>query len=157
MLIFRLILRASMLLIILTGCAGWYPGFEQPVVSVTSFRPLPSTGVVPKFEIGLHVINPNRTALTLHGLAYNVELEGHRILTGVANQLPVIAAYGEGDVLLQASPDLFSTVSLFADLMNQPRERFRFKLDARLDVGGLLPKIRVEKSGEVSLVPDPHD
>ena len=140
-----------LLLLGLVGCASLRPDFEEPTVNVTSFRMIPAEGVVPRFEIGLHVINPNRTPLKLQGLAYNVDLEGHRILTGVANKLPVIEAYGEGDVLLQASPDLFSTISLFTDLMNQPRESFKFKLQAALDVGGLLPKIRVEKSGQVSL------
>jgi len=138
-------------LLLLSACATLNPEFEEPSVMVTSFRALPSENIVPRFEIGLHVINPNRSPLTLHGLSYNVELEGYRILTGVANQLPEIAAYGEGDVLLQASPDLFSTFNLFAELMTQPRERFRFKLEAKLDVGWLLPKIRVEKTGEIAL------
>ena len=139
-------------LLLLSACASLRPDFEEPTVTVTSFRALPTESIAPRFEIGLHIINPNRSALKLHGLAYSVELEGHRILTGVANQLPVIAAYGEGDVLLQASPDLFSTLNLFADLMSQPRESFRYKLEAQLDVGVLLPKIRVEKSGEISLM-----
>ena len=145
----KLIVWMSVLL--LAACASLHPDFEEPTVTVTSFRALPSESAVPRFEIGLHVINPNRSALKLQGLAYNVELEGHRILSGVTNQLPEIAAYSEGDVLLQASPDLFSAFSLFADLMSQPREVFRFNLEAQLDVGMLLPKIRVRKSGEVSL------
>lgn len=133
------------------ACALLSPDFEEPSVNLTSFRVIPSNSIVPKFEIGLHVINPNRTALKLYGLAYNVELEGHRVLTGVANDLPVITAYGEGDVLLQASPDLFSTLNLFTDLMNQPRETFNFELEASLDIGRLLPKIRVKRSGVITL------
>jgi len=135
----------------LAGCATLSPDFEQPTVNVSSFRLLPSNNIVPRFEIGLHVINPNRVPLELLGMSYQVELEGHRVLTGVANELPMIAAYGEGDVLLQASPDLFSTISLFTDLMNQPREKFNFNFSARLDVGRFLPKIKVEKTGEISL------
>lgn len=149
--------RLLLLIFLLGGCAILSPTFEEPTVNLTSFRVLPSPGVVPKFEIGLQVINPNRTALKLQGLSYHVELEGHRILTGVANQLPVIAAYGEGEVLLQASPDLFSTFSLFTELMNQPRESFQFKLKAKLDVGAFLPKISVEKAGEISLTAKRHD
>ena len=90
-------------------------------------------------------------ALKLQGLSYNVELEGFRVLSGVSNQLPVIEAYGEGDVLLQAKPDLFSTISLFTNLLNQPRDKFTFSLEALLDVGGLMPKIRVQKEGMLSL------
>lgn len=146
-------LRFSLFVIVLllAACAPLQPGFETPTVNVTHFRVLPANDIVPTFEIGLHVINPNRTALKLQGLSYNVELEGHRILTGVANQLPIIEAYGEGDILLQAQPDLFSTLSLFTDLLNQPREKFAFTLDAYLDVGRFWPKIKVSKTGAVSL------
>ncbi len=139
------------LIVLCVGCAPLLPHFEEPTVNVSSFRVLPGHSIVPTFEIGLHVTNPNRIALKLQGLSYHVELEGYRILSGVSNQLPVIEAYGEGEVLLQVSPDLFSTLSLFTDLMNQPRDRFAFTLEALLDVGGVLPKIGVHKDGELSL------
>ena len=146
--------KQSILMIIVfvaVGCAPLLPNFETPTVTLSSFRVLPGSSIVPTFEIGLHVINPNRTALKLQGLSYNVELEGFRVLSGVSNQLPVIEAYGEGDVLLQAKPDLFSTISLFTNLINQPRDNFSFSLEALLDVGGLMPKIRVQKEGMLSL------
>ena len=97
------------------------------------------------------MINPNRVALELEGISYYVDLEGHRVLSGVANQLPIIEAYGERDVVLQVQPDLFNTISLFTDLLNQPRDQFKFNLTAYLDVGGFIPKIKVEKEGLISL------
>lgn len=135
----------------LVGCAQFFPNFETPTVNVTNFKVLPPQGVVPAFEIGLHVTNPNRMALKLAGISYHVDLEGHRILSGVSNQLPEIEGYGEGDVILQVQPDLFSTINLFTDLLNQPRDKFKFELTAYLDVGGLMPKIKVQKEGLISL------
>lgn len=140
-----------LLVFVAVGCAPLLPNFETPTVNVSSFRVIPEQSIIPTFEIGLHVVNPNRLPLKLQGMTYHVELEGFRILSGASNQLPVIEAYGEGDVLLQVKPDLFSTINLFTDLMNQPRDKFRFNLEALLDVGGLIPKIRVSKEGELSL------
>lgn len=140
-----------LLILIVVGCAPLMPNFETPTVTISSFRVLPVSGVVPAFEIGLHVINPNRMPLKLQGLSYSVDLEGYRVLRGVTSQLPEIAAYSEGNVLLQAQPDLFSTVSLFTSLLNQPRDNFSFSFEALLDVGGFMPKIRVHKKGEISL------
>ena len=137
--------------IVIVSCAPLLSNFETPGVSVSSFRIMPGKSIVPTFEIGLHVTNPNRVPLKLQGLSYNVELEGYRVLSGVSNQLPEIEAYGEGDVLLLARPDLFSTISLFTDLMHQPRDNFSFNLDAFLDIGGLFPKIHVNKQGEIAL------
>ncbi len=48
-----------MTILILSGCAGLQPHLETPKVSITSFRLLPSETMAPRFEVGLHVINPN--------------------------------------------------------------------------------------------------
>ncbi len=133
------------------GCASLEPGFETPTVGVSSFRVLPSEGAVPKFEIGLHIVNPNRSSLKLEGLVYSVSLEGHKILTGVSNNLPQIEAYGEGDVLLVATADLLNSIGLFATLLQSQQETFAYELDAKLDIGSFRPRIHVVKEGEISL------
>jgi LEA14-like dessication related protein len=143
------------LIFITAGCAPFLPGFETPTVTVTSFRVLPGHDAVPTFEIGLHIINPNRTELKLEGISYAVELEGHKILSGASNKLPVIDPYGERDVRLQVQPDLLSTINLFADLLNQPRNKFRFDLTASLDVGVWVPRIKVHQEGFFSLPKSP--
>lgn len=141
------------LALLIYGCAGLQADFKEPTVNVTSFRVLPSEGMAPRFEIGLHVINPNRMALDLAGLSYTVSLEGHQILSGVANDLPAIDAYGEGDVTLLATADLFNSISLFADLVRQPRDNFSYELEAILDLGGIYPNVNVDKKGQISLAP----
>ena len=144
-------LFALPLLLALAGCSGMQGGFQQPTVTVSSFRMLPSGSAVPRFEIGLQVSNPNRTELRLQGIVYHIDLDGHRVLSGVTNQLPVIPAYGTGDVLLQASPDLLSTLALFTDLLSQRRDSLQYTLDADIDVGNRLRRVHVERSGEVPL------
>jgi len=139
----------------LTGCAGLQTDYETPTVSVTSFKAIPGKRMVPRFEIGLHIVNPNRSALDLKGIAYTVNLEGHNLLTGVSNKLPRIKAYGEGDILLEASVDFFNSIGFFADLAKNQRETFAYSLDAKLDVGTLHPIIRVSKKGNISLFNSP--
>ncbi len=148
---FARIVVCLILIVAMFGCAGLEPGFETPTVGVSSFRILPSTGVAPRFEIGLHIVNPNRTALKLEGLVYSVTLEGHKVLIGVANDLPVIEAYGEGDVVLIATADLLNSIALFATLLQSQQEIFDYELDAKLDIGSFRPRIHVVKKGEISL------
>ena len=138
------------LFVLMFGCTGLEPGFETPTVGVSSFRILPSTGV-PQFEIGLHIINPNRSALKLAGIVYSVTLEGHKVLTGVTSDLPVIAAYGEGDVILLATADLLNSLGLFASLMQTKQDAFAYVLEAKLDIGSFRPRIHVMEKGEISL------
>ena len=140
--------------LILAGCAGLGPDYETPTVTVSSFKALPSEGALPSFAIGLRVINPNREALELQGVAYTVSLAGHEIIKGVANDLPVIDGYGEGEFVLTAAANLFAGIRLITDLMRRDGDSLEYELEAKLDIGGFRPAIRVRESGEISLQPD---
>ena len=135
----------------LGACTGLRPGFETPTVTVSSFRPLPAQGTVPRFEIGLHIVNPNREALKLQGLAYTVSLEGSELIKGAENELPVIEGYGEGDVVVTATPNLLGGIRLVTDLMSRPRDSYSYALEAKLDVGAFTRPIRVRDEGEIGL------
>ena len=136
---------------LLQACGALRPGFETPTVTVNSFRALPSTGALPDFEIGLRVINPNRYALDLAGVSYTVSLNGHEVIQGVSSEMPVIDGYGQGDVVLRATPNLLAGVRLIAELASAATDSLDYELEAKLDLGGLYPSIRISDSGTVSL------
>ena len=138
-------------ILMIAGCATLSPDYETPSVNVSAIRGLPSDSIAPRFEIGLHIINPNRAALKLRGIAYSLKLDGHQILTGVANDLPTIEGYGEGNVTLIATTSLLSSVRFFADLMNTQRDSIAYELNAKLDLGGFRPNVHVDEKGEISL------
>lgn len=147
---------AISLLLVLTACAGLNPNYETPVVNVQSFRALPGDGSgvpgLPTFEIGLQVLNPNPEPLNLEGVFYTISLEGQKLLSGVANELPVIEGYGEGTVKLTASVSILGGMRLIQQLMAQPQDRVEYEFSARLDPKGFSRTIRVEESGEISLI-----
>ena len=147
----RLSITIVTVAVLLAGCAGLRPGWETPTVTVKSVRAIPSQGMLPEFEIDLHVVNPNREALKLAGVSYTVSLEGHELIKGVGNDLPVIDGYGEGDFTLNASADLFAGVGLIRDLMSTQKDTLSYSFEAKLDPGALRPSIRVKDAGEVSL------
>jgi LEA14-like dessication related protein len=146
-----LIITILALASLLQGCAGMGPGYETPTVTISSFRSLPSQGALPSFEIGLHVINPNREPLNLIGAVYTVNLDGHELIKGVANELPVIEAYGEGSFMLTGSPNLIAGIRFLTGLAGESKESVRYELEARLDGGAFRRRIRVQDSGEISL------
>ena len=139
--------------LLLGACAGMQPVYETPTVSVTSFRPQPSRDMTPRFEIGLHVVNPNRFPLRLKGIAYKVYIENRELLTGASSKLPVIEAYGEGDITLAVSTNLINSLRLLNDLMRQQRDTYHYKLDAKLDLGDVMPALHVVEQGKVNLNP----
>lgn len=140
-------------LTLLVGCGALRPDFETPSVTVSSFRTLPSGGVMPKFEIGLRVMNPNPVALELAGVAYTISLEGSELIKGVANNLPTVPGYGEEEFKLTASADLLAGARVFSDLLRSGTDSVNYAFEARLDLAGWQPTIRVRDEGEISLQP----
>lgn len=150
----RLLKAYSLLLLIavLTACATLSPNYETPQVSITSFSLAPdSTGLAPRFNIGLQVVNPNRMALPLKGMSYSVEVEGNRILTGAEPNLPRIEGYGTADIIIQATPDLFGSARLLNTLLSGQRDSLSYLFKAKLDVGTLMPYINIEETGRFGL------
>lgn len=153
----RLVIRPFIVFVLvilafgLQACAGLSPNYETPTVTVSSFKALPSDGALPAFAIGLRVINPNREALNLQGIAYTVSLDGYEIIKGVGNDLPVVEGYGEGEFNLTASANLFAGMRLIAGLLSSNKETFAYELEAKLDIGTFRPAIRVKDAGEIDL------
>lgn len=144
-------LYTVLILVWLNGCALLRPDLQTPQVTIHSFRALPIRDGKPRFEIGLHVANPNRQPLVLQGLSYSVSIDGHQLLTGVSNKLPVIEAYGEGYATVTAVPDLMGSIGLIADWVSVKRQDVSYIVRVKLDVGAMLPTLYVEKAGKISL------
>jgi hypothetical protein len=139
------------LTVILGACATMSPDFEEPTVTLSSFRALPSEGMVPAFEIGLRIINPNSQALNLEGIVYTISLEGYELVKGVGKDFPVIEGYSEGEVKLTASANLLAGIRFVGDMMQSRGENLEYEFRAKLDLGGLYPSIKVKESGEINL------
>lgn len=137
--------------IILSACAALTPNFEEPQVSVNSFKILPGGSINPSFEIGLRVLNPNSFSLNLKGLSYTASIEGNQVLSGVASQLPLVPAYGEEDIKLKAQADLFGSMRLIADLMKPRETPVGYTLKVKLDVGTFALPIYITRKGNLSI------
>lgn len=144
-------LIAWLAVLAVAGCATLHPDFETPTVTVNNIRLLSSGNIVPQFEVGLHIVNPNRSALRLQGIAYSLSLDGFKILTGVANDLPTVEAYGQADITMVATTNLISSIRLLSDLVKQRRDAITYDLDAKLDFGTILPALHINESGEIDL------
>lgn len=138
-------------LFLLGACATMRPGFEEPSVTLTSFRALPAEGMAPSFEVGLRIINPNPDDLQLQGIVYTISLEGREIIKGVGKDFPTIEAYSQEDIVIVASAQLIGSLQLLADLMATRRDALNYTFDAKLDLGGWYPSIRVSEGGRFEL------
>ncbi len=133
--------------LLLQACATLDPDYEEPTVMISSFRAIPSGGMVPSFEIGLRIINPNPTPLKLEGVVYSISLQGHELIKGVGKDYPQIESYSEGNITLNASASLLKGIRLITDMTQNQDEPLEYTFKAKLDVGGIYPSLRITESG----------
>jgi len=145
----RAVALALAALLAVAGCATLSPDYEQPTVALTSLRALPSEGVAPTFEVGLRIVNPNPDDLVLKGIVYTIRLDGRDVVKGVGKDFPVIEGYTQEDVTLTASVDLLGGLQFIADAMRKRDTQLAYEFEARLDLAGLYPSIRVRESGNL--------
>ena len=135
----------------LSACGNTRRDEDLPVVNVNYFRMLPSAGLSPNFEIGLKIINPANRPLNLVGISYSIKLEGHRILVGVSNDLPVIEPYSEDVVVIKASADMIGSFLLVSKLIKEKNESINYEFSAKLDTANLRRDINIVREGTLSL------
>jgi len=138
-------------LVVLSGCASLTPDMDPPTINLVSFRPLPSEGNAPRFEIKLRVVNPNRQQLDIAGISYSIALLDKELITGVANDIPTIAGYGEGVVTLQVELQLLELLRLITSVGTDRSEPLVYRFSAKVDFNGFLPTQRLEETGQITL------
>lgn len=144
-------IAALLVALVLSSCATLGPDYEEPTVTLSSFRAIPSEGMIPAFEIGLRIINPNSQPLKLEGIVYTLSLEGYELVKGVGKDFPVIEGYSEGTVKLTAAANLLTGIRFMTDTMQSGGGPVKYEFTAKLDVGGFYPSIRVKESGNINL------
>jgi LEA14-like dessication related protein len=127
-------------------------GFETPTLELTSVTPLPTDDLAQQFELGFLLRNPNSEPFTVRGMSYSVYLEGHKLLSGVTNAIPVVGPYEEERFTIIASTSLLGSLRLFEDLFAQPRDQFEYRLEAKLELSSpVVRKMNLEETGWIRL------
>lgn len=142
---------APLLLTLLLGVAACtnLSTLEQPTVQVSAIHLLPGPTLIPGLAIDLQVSNPNSVPLPLKAFTYELTLNNHRVISGVADELATLPAHGTAEVTLSATPDMTGATGLLQQLMLQPRAQLTYQLQGELDMGLLLPTLRLERSGKL--------
>lgn len=147
----RLFTIVLALALLLPGCASLGPNYEQPTVTLSSFNAIPSEGMVPAFEVGLRIINPNTTPLDMVGVVYTISVAGHELVKGVGRDFETIEAYSEGEVKLTASANLLAGIQFIGDMVNNTDETMEYEFKAKLDLSGLYPSINIRETGQINM------
>ena len=92
-----------------SGCATLDKNHESPKIDVVGITKAASDTSAMQFTIQLRIVNPNAETIDLHGLYYELSLEGIEVVTGTAKDLPPIEGYSARIVSVSSAASLLST------------------------------------------------
>jgi len=135
-----------------SGCTTFDKNYESPQIDVVGITKDASDTNAMAFTIQLRIVNPNAETIDLHGLYYELSLEGIEVVTGTAKDLPPIEGYSAGMVSVSSAASLLNSARLLQKLINQPQEMFDYKLRVKFGTTSKwMPSTTVVESGEISL------
>lgn len=146
-----LLLMAIIAGIWLTGCASLSPSYQKPQVNLVNITPLPANGLEQRFSLKLRVTNPNQNTLAIKGIAFNLLLQGHQVLSGVSSDTPAIKGYSESEITLVAATSLLGGLKVLGEMLANPNRPFAYELETRIDTGWWLYPITVTETGSIAL------
>ena len=91
----------------LVGCAGLYGSMERPHINIANVMPREIKLFEQVFDLELRIQNPNDSALTINGLAFELDINDKRFATGVSNQTVTIDRLSSDTVRVEAITTLW--------------------------------------------------
>ena len=139
------------ILLILFGCAGWGKRLETPRITLSNFNVQEIKIFESVFTIEMRVFNTNDTSLEIKGLNCDLELNGKRLATGVANVKINIPSYETAIIPMTLYSSVLGVVKVLRSLAKT--ENLEYKLTGRLRIGGgAIPStIPFKSTGELPL------
>ena len=153
------ILACCCLLFLLGSCASMHSLKENPKVSIADIRVRDVKAMETVFQIQLRILNPNDTAIDLHGINCEMEVDGRHFASGIADTNQTVPAFGTGLVTVHVYASVLDMVSSVVDLLhttdatrNQGKP-MAYILKGTVNVGlfGMKKPVPFTTSGEVSL------
>jgi hypothetical protein len=78
------------------------------------------------------------------------------LVKGVGKDFPLIEGYSQQDLTLRAGANLLAGIRFIGDMMQAPEQNLEYAFEAKLDLQGLYPSIRVSERGTFNVNPSPR-
>ena len=139
------------ILLILSGCAGWGKRLESPRITLSNFNVQEIKIFESVFSIEMRVFNTNDTLMEIKGLNCDLELNGKRLATGVTNVKINIPSYDTAIIPITLYSSVLDVVKVLRSLAKT--EKLEYTLTGRLRLGkGAMPStIPFKSTGELPL------
>jgi LEA14-like dessication related protein len=148
---------ASAMALLLAACATM-SGVQPPSVQLAGLRVVEMKGFETAFEADLRVLNPNRAALSIQGIACDLALNDRHLANGVAGPQKEIPAYGSEIVTVTIYASMLDLLGAAHRLVqgtqkDRPDEKWTYAVKGQLDMGGgaWSGRIPFDAKGEIDM------
>ena len=136
--------------LVLSSCATLDRFVDPPRVTVTNIEVLPMQGMEPRFAVTLNILNSNPVSIPITGLAYDINLNGYEVFSGVTTDVPTIPAYKEVPLRVELGTNLLQSIGFVTSLMREQFDTLDYSIDSKISVAGITRAFSVSESGQVS-------
>jgi LEA14-like dessication related protein len=140
-----------LIFLILSGCAGLGRRLEAPRITLSNFSVQEIKVFESVFKIELRVFNTNDTPLEIKGLNCDLEINGKRLATGVANVKTDIPSYETGIVPMTLYSSVLDVMEVLRGLAKTDKLQYTLKGRLRLGKGAIPSTIPFTSTGELPL------
>ena len=124
-------------LVLLQGCAT-VPHRDPLQVTVAGIEPLEGEGLEMRLMVKLRVQNPNDAPVEYDGVAVDMEVQGKKFATGVADTMGSVPRFGEAVVSVPVTISAMRMIGQALGLMQgSGLEKIRYEMTGKLSGLGL--------------------
>ncbi|GFM85185.1 hypothetical protein PSCICO_05840 [Pseudomonas cichorii] len=127
----------ALLLLGLTGCSTWssITSFQDPDVHLLKVQVVKARLTQQDFNLHFLVDNPNDSRLLVRGFRYKLMLNDVLLADERSNDWFFVAAHSQKTFVVPVRTNLWRHVKYIAELMKDPDEEVRYRLEGRIKTG----------------------
>ena len=141
----------------LIGCSGLFRTMEPPRINLVNVTPKEIKLFEQVFDLELRVQNPNEAALSINGLAFELEINDKRFATGVSNENVTVDGFSSLVIHAQAVTTSWGFLQQIAQLQRTGTPLGTYRIRGAIYSGSPSVKLPFDNSGEFKPPVGPAD
>ncbi len=139
----------------LIGCSGLFRTMEPPRINIVNVTPKDIKLFEQVFDLELRVQNPNEAALSINGLAFELEVNDRRFAMGVSNENVPVDGFSSRVIHVQAVTSFWGFLQQIAQLQRTEAPLVTYRIRGAIYSGSPSVKLPFDDSGEFRIPVEP--
>jgi LEA14-like dessication related protein len=139
----------------LTSCSGLFQTMERPRINIANVTPKEIKLFEQVFDLELRIQNPNESALSIDGLAFELEINDKRFATGVSNENVTVDRFSSLVIHVQTVTTFWGFLQQIAHLQQTETPLVTYRIKGALYSGSPSVKLRFDDRGEFKIPVEP--